>query len=60
MIFIINYTISVLKNVYLMPRPFFIFETIQGMTCSPEYGSPSGHGIYLYIFIKNLILIINF
>jgi hypothetical protein len=48
MIFLINYAISVLKNVYLMPRPFFVFDTIQGMTCSPEYGSPSGHGNYIY------------
>ncbi len=39
--------ISVLKNIYAMPRPYFILD-IQGLSCSTEYGSPSGHGILIY------------
>lgn len=33
-----------------MPRPYFVLNGVEGLSCSPEYGSPSGHGNIFLIF----------
>ena len=44
-----------LKLVYAYPRPFMVFQNIQALHCSEDFGRPSGHGLngfatYFFLF----------
>jgi len=30
-----TYLIAVLKSIYSMPRPYFVFDNVEGLSCSP-------------------------
>lgn len=43
---IMSYSNAILKILYHDPRPFYVQEEVQPLSCSKSYGNPSGHTMY--------------
>ena len=51
--------LSFLKILYHEPRPYFVYNDLEGLGCDSEFGKPSGHAmttIVLYYFVFDALI----
>ena len=53
---VISWLIHVCKLYYADPRPFWVSDDVQGLSCSAEYGNPSGHSMVAFGFSMLMLL----
>ena len=52
----ISWFIHICKLYYADPRPFWASDDVQGLSCSTEYGNPSGHSMVAFGFSLLILL----